>query len=208
MINKDTVIFGSFSGCAGNYGCELFNNTFLSQNINAIYKSFSVVNIKDAIFSARCLGFGGFAISMPFKVEAIKYVDEISPEVMSIGATNTIVNKNGRLIAYNTDYLAAMDVLSWKNNDTLFVLGNGGYAAAVKYAAKLLNKNVFSIDRKNWESIKDIRDSIIYNCTPTKNEIHNSNEYIDCLIDTNSGKQLARLQAEYQFLLYTGRQMK
>ena len=41
---------------------------------------------------------------MPFKIETLDYVDEISIEVENIGACNTVLNNEGYLIAYNTDF--------------------------------------------------------------------------------------------------------
>lgn len=207
MINKDTLIFGSFAKTAGNTGCIFFNNAFKDYSIDAIYKSFSVSNIEDAIKAARVLNFKGFAITMPFKKEAIKYIDESTKEVKEIGATNTIINNDGFLKAYNTDYLAALEYLQQYEVTTknLIILGNGGYAAAVAYAAKTLNINFSKIVRENWNEINKIKNSIVYNCTPVKNiVIDKSNNFIDCLVTSHTGKELAQIQASYQFELYTG----
>jgi len=206
MINKDTLIFGSFAKQAGNNGCIMFNAAFKYYNLNAIYKSFSVNDIGNAMEAARILNFKGFAITMPFKIEAIKYLDSGSDEVLPIGAINTVVNINGYLKGFNTDYLAAQTTLStYDLSKHLYILGNGGYAAAVKYAAKTLNLNYDIISRNNWNEIKDIKDSIIYNCTPVSDiEVDESNKFIDCLITTDSGKKLSKIQAEHQFKLYTG----
>ena len=78
LINKDTKIYCSFSSNPGNNGCEFFNNKFQDQNINAIYKSFYSDNIEDSIKAVKTLDIKGFAISMPFKVEVLNYVDELS----------------------------------------------------------------------------------------------------------------------------------
>ncbi len=48
--------------------------------------------------------FDGLNVTIPYKTEVIKYLDEISPEAEKIGAVNTILNKNGKLYGYNTDY--------------------------------------------------------------------------------------------------------
>jgi shikimate 5-dehydrogenase len=207
MIDKDTLIFGSFAKEAGNNGCFMFNTAFEHYKLNAIYKSFSVNNIEDAVKAARTLNFKGFAVTMPFKKEVIKYLDSASNEVVKIGAANTVVNINGFFKAFNTDYLAAKTILA-ELQDTkkiLFILGNGGYAAAVRYAAKCLDISYVTVDRKTWHTINNIKDSIIYNCTPAANiKIDKSNIFIDCLITTETGKQLSRIQASYQFELYTG----
>lgn len=208
MIDKNTLIYGSFSKQAGSKGCQLFNAAFKYRNINAIYKSFSVDNIKDAVDAAETLNFKGFAISMPFKKEVLNYVSMVSDDVREIGAANTIINTNGYLSAFNTDFLAAKEFLS-KYKDSfnhLFILGNGGYAAAVKYAATQLGFNFTFITRENWHVVSKIKNNLIYNCTPVMNNIDSSNEYIDCLVSTETGKQLGLIQASHQFLLYTGKE--
>ena len=53
-----------------------------------------------------------------------------------------------------------------------------------------------------------LNNKLIYNCTPIVNNINDSNEYIDCLITTGTGKELAFIQASYQFKLYTGKELK
>jgi len=203
MINKDTLIFCSFAKEAGNTGCIFFNNAFAKYNLNAIYKSFSVYNIEDAIKAARTLNFRGFAITMPFKIEALKYVDELDEKVEDIGAINTVINTNGTLKAYNTDYIAARIMLQRYYNMPLVILGNGGYAAAVRHAA-ITNNTFFNvITRKNWKEIIDIKNSVIYNCTPVSDiKVHESNTFIDCLITSETGKELSEIQASYQFELY------
>jgi len=204
FINKDTLIFGSFAKVAGNNGCRMFNSAFKQYNINAIYKSFSINNIQKAIEAARILDFKGFAVTMPFKKEALNYVDILTDTVSQIGALNTVINTNGILMAWNTDYTAAQIFLSKLNLKHLYILGDGGYAAAVKHASETLNISYHIINRSNWNDINDIKDSVIYNCTPVSDiVIDESNKFIDCLITTDTGKYLSQLQAAYQFGLYT-----
>lgn len=206
-INKDTEIYCSFAKNAGNTGCQMMNSAFYYYGLNKIYKSFSVDNIEDAVKSVRTLNIKGFAITMPFKKEVLKYVDKIDDSA-KIGAANTVINNNNKLKAYNTDFLAASDYLKRLEVDyaNFYILGNGGYALAVKAAAEVLGMAYINITRKNWEQLSSIRNSLIYNCTPVDNlkaMIHNSNTIIDCLTQTDTGKQLASMQASYQFKLYT-----
>ena len=205
MINKDTEIYCSFGKKAGNVGCKLFNSSFNYYGMNKIYKSFAVFRIKDAVDSVLTLDIKGFAVTMPYKIEVLDYVDEMTDEVKDIGAANTIINKECILTAYNTDYLAAKEVLDECLGVDLYILGNGGYSKAVQKAAKDLGYNPNIITRNNWDTIKDIKDSIIYNCTPVENiEVHESNDFIDCIVSTPTGKRLSWIQASYQFKLYTG----
>ena len=188
MINKDTKIYCSFANKAGNVGCKLFNSAFNYYDIDAIYKSFSVKNIKNAVDAAITLDIKGFAVTMPFKIEVLDYVSWKSETVKDIGAANTIINEDGYLKAYNTDYYAARDILEKCLGVDLYILGNGGYSKAVQTASKDLGYNPNIINRNNWNEIKGIKDSIIYNCTPIENiQVDKSNDFIDCIVSTPSG---------------------
>lgn len=207
MINKNTKIYGSFSKKAGSLGTKLFNLAFQYHKINAIYRSFSVDNIEEAVQAARTLKFSGFAVSMPFKQEVLNYIDGMNAEVDPIGAANTIIEAGGKFIATNTDYIAAKDVIKkyFGSITQMYILGNGGYAAAVRYAAKDLNIDIQTITRDNWNDIDDLRGKCIFNCTPVDLTIHESNKYIDCITTTDTGKELSVIQAAWQFWLYTGK---
>ena len=206
-INKDTEIYCSFAEKAGNTGCRMMNTAFHWYGLNKIYKSFSVDNIEDAVKSVRTLGIRGFAITMPYKIEVLKYVDVTDAAVSQIGAANTVINEGGRLSAYNTDSYAAMAYLDmYDTRKKLYIVGDGGYSKAVNYSATKKGFTVEKVNRYNWYVLREIRSSIVYNCTPVDitNMVDESNDFINCLVESQTGIDLASLQASKQFELYTG----
>lgn len=83
----------------------------------------------------------GVSVSLPHKVEVMKYLDWISDEARIIGAVNTVVRtEEGKLHGYNTDWMGAqwalLDALGEKDLDAraVVILGAGGSARAVAYA--------------------------------------------------------------------------
>ena len=205
-INKDTEIYCSFAKKAGNTGCQMMNSAFYYYGLNKFYKSFSVDSIEEAVSAVKTLGINGFAITMPYKKQVLKFVDELDHSA-EIGAANTVINKDGVLKAYNTDYYAALSKLQEYQGLKLFILGNGGYSTAVQAAARDLSMNFEIITRKNWSTIDQIEYSVIYNCTPVEDLdeiIKTTNKFIDCIVSTKTGKELATIQASHQFKLYTG----
>ena len=206
-INKDTLLFGSFSEKAGNVGCKIFNACFLYYNINAIYKSYSIDNLNNAVIAAKCLGFSGFGVSMPFKTKIIEYLDIIDSIVKKTNSCNTVIIKDGKLHGYNTDYFAIYDYLQtfdFTQHRFIYILGDGAYSKNVQICCYELNIDYEIITRKTWNKIKNITNSIIFNCTPVENiEHHSSNHYINCINTSNTGKVLALKQAALQFTLYT-----
>lgn len=207
MINKDTKIYCSFSSNPGNNGCLFFNNAFSKKNINAIYKSFYSDNIQKSIDAVKTLNISGFAVSMPFKIETLNYVDEVSNEVEKIGSCNTVVNQKGKLIAYNTDYLGVKIYLENLNIDLnsqlIYILGNGGFSKSVQYSCKMLGLRYEVITRKNWQKIENLKNEILFNATPI--DINSLNNFfIDGRPHTNEGKEISLYQSMKQFKLYTG----
>ena len=214
--NKDTKIFGSFSKQPGNKGCEFFNNAFKKYNINAIYKSFQVDDIKDAVKAARILKMEGFAIAMPFKMTVRLHIDNYG----DLGAVNTVVRRGDSLIGYNTDIIGINKILKEiqkisRNNFTkVWIIGTGGLAYAVDAAAKGLGLEVYFLFRDkdegffkingNINKLKDLKGQLIYNCTPVNFEVDSSNLLIDSKVGTIDGDRLFELQSKAQFKLYTG----
>jgi len=208
MINKDTKLYGSFSNNPGNNGCIFFNNEFKKNNIDAIYKSFYSTDAKKLVESVRHLNFSGFAISMPLKVEIIKHLDIIDDVALKIGAVNTVINNNGILTGYNTDWLGVYNYIEPLLNyigETVVILGNGGFSKAIQYSLDKLNIKYEIITRKDWNKITKLEYSIttVFNATPIDVFIKDVN-LIDGRPFTITGKEIAELQAKEQFYLYTG----
>lgn len=199
LINKDTKIFCSFSSTPGNNGCEFFNTKFQENNINAIYKSFYSDNIARSIEAVKTLDIAGFAVSMPFKIDVLNYVDEIDEAAKEIGAANTITNINGYLKAYNTDWLGVSKYLL-EDINFLTILGDGGFSKAVQYMCIYKNIPYEVITRKNWDKVYNLK-GYIFNATPI--DVTTKGHLIDGRPFTQSGKIIAKLQAEEQYKIYT-----
>ena len=200
QINKDTKIYGSFSSNPGNNGCIFFNTKFQKNNINAIYKSFYSNNIQKSIEASKTLNLSGFAVSMPFKKEVLDYVNEIDTNASLIGAANTIVNNNGYLKAYNTDWIGVYNYLKPNKYNFMYVLGNGGFSKAVQFALGKLNIPFYIIDRKKWGDIPNLKGTI-FNATPV--DVTTNETLIDGRPFKEQGKQISLLQAEEQYKIYT-----
>lgn len=84
--------------------------------------------------------FKAINVTIPYKKEVIPYLDELDENAARIGAVNTIVNRGGRLIGYNTDYMGFIYMMKSNGVDVsgkkVLVLGSGGAAQAVIAALK------------------------------------------------------------------------
>src|SRR5512140_1614891 len=82
----------------------LHNAAFDELGLDFVYVAFRVEDLKSALAGMRALeNFRGLSVTIPHKIEAINYVDEVAEADRSIGSINTIINKGGRLIGLGTD---------------------------------------------------------------------------------------------------------
>ncbi len=117
---------------------------------------------------------GGINVTVPYKLEVMPYLDEISPEAKEIGAVNTVVNRDGRLIGYNTDkdgFLAMVKLSGIEiTGKKVVIFGGGGASKTAQYCCRLLNAlqmTVIDVADNTPENLAKLSDTqVIINCTP------------------------------------------
>lgn len=184
LINKETVMCMSLAARPGNFGTRFHNYLYEALDLDYLYKAFSTQDIVGAIAGVRALNIRGCAISMPFKEASIPLVDELDPSAKAIDSINTIVNTNGHLKAYNTDYMAIAQLLAdyQVSPDLSFALrGSGGMAKAVACALRDAGFRNGTIVARNehtgrqlaelygfhWAAdIRDVHAQLLLNATP------------------------------------------
>lgn len=144
-INEDTGIYGITGWpLKKSKSPELHNKGFVKKNINSVYLQVRSEEIKQTINFANQIGMKGFSVTIPHKESVIEYLDEITDQVKKIGACNTVVKKNGKLIGHNTDAYgfekSLLDFLGVKNlaRRKVAIIGAGGAAKAIAYSVKQL----------------------------------------------------------------------
>lgn len=130
----------------------IFRRAFLEFGIDADIEKYDVppAELKNFILRVRDEKFRGFSVTIPLKDDVMKYLDEIDPVAAEIGAVNTVLNDDGVLKGFNTDWIGATkaveEVTSFKGK-TVVVLGAGGAAAALVYAARKAGGAVIILNR-------------------------------------------------------------
>jgi len=115
----------------------IHNYSFEHNEINARYVAFDVDEdaLEDAVKGIKALNIHGFNVTIPHKVEVIKFLDEIDEEANLLGAVNTVKNVNGKLVGYNTDGRGFIRALQNNNIDikgkNITIIGAGGAARAI-----------------------------------------------------------------------------
>lgn len=138
-INRGTTLCMSVSARPSNFGTRFHNHLYAALGLDYVYKAFGVQDIAGVVAAIRALGVRGCAVSMPFKEAVIPLLDELDASALSIGSVNTIVNTDGHLKAFNTDYTAIQLLIGRHalNPQARVVLrGSGGMGKAVASALR------------------------------------------------------------------------
>lgn len=116
----------------------IHNAAFTELNLDFVYLAFRVEDVKSALAGMKALeNFRGMSITIPHKVEAMKYVDEIPWVDRNIGSINTVLNKKGKLIGLGTDGPGALKAIADAgveiDGKNILILGSGGAARAISF---------------------------------------------------------------------------
>ena len=167
----------------------IHNSAFEATNTNGVYLAWEVdaTELAETVANIRRYQMYGINLSMPYKEQVIPYLDQLSEEACLIGAVNTVVNREGTLIGYNTDGKGFFKSLpSFKiSGKKMVLLGAGGAAKAIlaqaildgvsqisvfvrsssmektrPYLEKIQNATGFRVDLFALEDVQDLQDSI------------------------------------------------
>jgi shikimate dehydrogenase len=119
-----------------------------------------VAGLRALLDGVRRLGFAGVNVTFPYKEALIPLLDEMSARARDIGAVNTVVVRDGRLIGYNTDTTgferatAALSVVSGRG--AVALIGAGGVGKAIAFALEnfgVVEISIFDADRAKAEQL-------------------------------------------------------
>jgi shikimate dehydrogenase len=135
---SDMAIYALIGNPVGHSLSPLMHNCAYEElKLSARYVPFRVFDLENALRGIKALQISGVSVTIPFKVEVMKYVDELDGEAEKIGAVNTISNREGKLIGHNTDWRGILQTLQEVmevRGRSFVVLGAGGTAQAAIYA--------------------------------------------------------------------------
>ena len=113
----------------------IHNRAFEATDTNGVYLAWEIegTDLAETVANIRRYQMFGINLSMPYKEQVIPYLDQLSEEARLIGAVNTVVNREGTLIGYNTDGKGFFKSLpSFKiSGKRMVLLGAGGAAKAI-----------------------------------------------------------------------------
>ena len=164
------------------YGCigEKLGHSFSKEIHNLItnydYRLKELTRDELKVFMTE-RNFKAINVTIPYKETVIPYLYEIDDAAKAIGAVNTIVNKDGRLYGYNTDFYGMESLLSHAgisvNEKKVAILGTGGTSKTARAVSRALGaKTVLAVSRESREGVI------------TYNELYENHRDVDVIINT------------------------
>ena len=160
-INGSTLVYGVIGyPVAHSFSPAVQNAAFNVLGLNSVYIPFSPAPeyLAQAISGIKTLGISGVNITIPYKEAVMTYLDEIDPDALAYGAVNTIVNRQGVLVGYNTDGPGLIKDLQVGHGfvpekGAVLILGAGGAArAAVVSLARAGCRSIVLVNRNKERS--------------------------------------------------------
>ena len=134
---------------------QMHNEAFRQLGLDYVYLAFDLggQDLGTAIRGLKSIGIRGFNITMPYKVQMLEFMDELTPAARIAGACNTVIVEDGKMIGHTTDGIGFLRSVSDAGHDIcgqkMTILGAGGAAAAIIAQAALDGVSSIDIFRRN-----------------------------------------------------------
>ncbi|MEM1562299.1 MAG: shikimate dehydrogenase [Candidatus Bathyarchaeia archaeon] len=138
----------------------MHNAAFQHLGLDYIYVAFNVPpeRLGDAVLGIKGLGIYGVNVTMPHKINVIKYLDELDEGARLAGSVNTILNRGEKLVGYTTDGLGALRALRHAGVDPagrkVVILGAGGASRAICFALANHVRELIILNRTLERAVK------------------------------------------------------
>jgi shikimate dehydrogenase len=186
MIDAQTRCLAIFGNPVGHsLSPQMHNRALEHLGLNLVYLAFEVEDAAAAANSIRELGLPGASVTVPHKEAIVAHLDEVDEISRAIGAVNTVVNREGRLLGYNTDWLGvirALEQVVQLEGKRCLILGSGGAARAAVYGLLRAGGQVFLTNRSeargrslasemncgfvDWQGWEGLEVEVVLNATP------------------------------------------
>ena len=116
---------------------NIHNAAFRHLKLDHTYIAYKIPagELSAGIEALKAIKIAGFNVTIPHKIEMMKFLDEMDTTCKVIGAVNTVLNEDGKLKGYNTDMIGFLDPIKKKNltikDSQVLLLGAGGAARAI-----------------------------------------------------------------------------
>lgn len=172
-INEDTELYGITGWPLEATSSPLLHNSaYKRKGMNAVYFPIRSPDIEQALMFADSLGLKGLSVTVPHKEKVLDYILEVDKKTEKIGASNTLVSKEGIWHAYNTDAmgfakaLVQFTGLRSLHKKRIAIIGAGGAAKAIAYAVFRLGGKKVCIFNRTTSKAKDLAEKYNFAYAP------------------------------------------
>jgi len=167
-VNSKTKYIGLLGYPLGHSISPVMQNAaFESRDINYLYMPIELKkeDLEHVVKAMPKMNFAGFNVTIPYKIEIMKHLDEIDDLAKSIGAVNTVAIKDGKLKGYNTDGIGFLRSLEEEINvsvagKNIFILGSGGAARAISMTLAMNKARRLYICNRTYEKAESLAKDI------------------------------------------------
>ena len=137
---------------------NIHNAAFMELNLDCSYIAYRIPRgeLKEGVDALKKIKISGFNVTIPHKLEMMKYLDKMDESCSIIGAVNTVTNDNGILKGYNTDMDGFLDPLKKRKikikESNVLLLGAGGAARAIVAGLAKEKAKHMTIANRNLEN--------------------------------------------------------
>jgi shikimate dehydrogenase len=129
----------------------IFNAAFKELSLDAVYVRLAASTAEEVLSTTREVGIKGLNITSPFKTDVIPFLDEVKADAQRVGSVNTVIERDGRLIGYNTDVAGVVGALKESEFEPkgkkAVVVGAGGAGRAAALALLSSGADVVLVNR-------------------------------------------------------------
>ena len=143
----------------------IHNAAFKHLKLDFVFLALRVeaATLESAVRGMRGLGIHGLNVTMPHKSTVIDFLDEVDSTVKFLGSANTILNRDGRLLGFNTDGIGALRALRENGTELsgkkVLLLGTGGAAKAIAHSLAKKVEELVVLNRAS-EKAKELAESL------------------------------------------------
>lgn len=152
QLNENTAVYGIIGNPVMHTSSpKIHNPGFRAIHYNAVYVPFLVDNVRSFLVLAEYMKMRGFSVTIPFKVDVLSYLGNITREVKQIGSCNTVVRVPNMWKGMNSDYYGFLapiekDIDSGRIKNAL-VIGAGGASQAIVWGLRNRGLNIVILNR-------------------------------------------------------------
>lgn len=188
-VDERTAVYGIIGNPVMHSASPVMHNRgFHAINFNAVYVPFLVDNVRSFFSFAEQIRMRGFSVTVPFKVDVLSYLGNITREVKQIGSCNTVVRVPGMWKGINTDYYGFIRPLLKDIEDgeirSALVIGAGGASKAIVWALRNYGVKVTILNRTLSHAEKIAKLNVC-----SYDTLDNANKYsgqVDLVVQTTS----------------------